>query len=352
MVSTLTVLTIGVVSTLFICLSIYFRRLAPEKNRLKNVLSVVLFFNGLFLLKDILYNLYFIEEGGFLYKSLLTIDNWMVAMDIAYVFELLNPGCLRPKSVLYMISPFIACTLLYMLTNSETVYVWIGNVTLLYNFICFIVVIYGVIRYRKASRNLYSDLQTVDIKWLMLAILCLFLLFFLWQVLYQSFNDKYDIYYYILMVLVFGTICYRTEKLGIPSEKEFHDVVGIAASVPVEDNIRHYTRFASELARLESIGYFYTHPQLTLTELAAELRTNRTTLSQYINNVVDKTYYDFVNDIKLKEAVRLLTDPGLNLTQEDVAERAGFNSMSTFRRAFVKKYEMSPIDYRRSFLKK
>ncbi len=340
---TLTVLVIGILSTMFVVTGGYLRYFT-ETNRLKSVLAMLLIVNGIFVLKDVIY--YFpIEEGGHFYKTLLTVDNWVVPLDVVYILELLRPGGMNYRKAFWNVFPFIVLTVVYALTANTIVYTAISIFTYLYCAVCFVYVIRGARKYWNVSKGLYSDLHSADIRWLLVAIFILFLLFGLWQLLYFSGNDDFDIYYYILMSIVFGIICYKTENLEVPSEEEYQDI----SEMPVETTEagRHDAQFTSELRVLEESGYFFTHPQLSLSELAAELKTNRTTLSQYINHSAGVSYYDFINDIKLKEAVRLLCNSSMNLTLEDIAERSGFNSISTFRRAFVKKYGMSPLEYRR-----
>ncbi len=341
--SILTVLVIGIISTAFVSASIYLRYLT-QTNRLKTVLSIIMLVNGLFLLKDVIYYLP-IQEGGHFYKFLLTTDNWAVSFDIVYFLELLRPGSLNYKKALLCVSPFVLLSVVFAITADDTIYWIISAFTYLYCLVCFIYVVYGVKKYWNVSKNLYSDLQRADIRWLSASIVILFLLFLLWQLLYFSGNDDYDIYYYVLMSLAFGAICRKTDTLEIPSEEEYKDLSLDFSLLP--DAGKHDVRFAKELKSLEERGFFFNHPQLSLSELASELKTNRTTLSQYINRTAEVSYYDFINDIRLKEAVRLLEDRNTSLTQDDIAERAGFNSISTFRRAFVKKYKMSPQEYRK-----
>lgn len=76
------------------------------------------------------------------------------------------------------------------------------------------------------------------------------------------------------------------------------------------------------------------------------LGTNRTYLSQYINQCCDTTFYDFVNDYRIHHAKLLLhsTDD----TLDTIATKSGFNSLSTFRRAFQQREGKSPIEFRAS----
>ena len=57
-------------------------------------------------------------------------------------------------------------------------------------------------------------------------------------------------------------------------------------------------------------------------------------------------FYDFINGYRLAYAEELLRSAECNLSQEDIAQQVGFNSISTFRRAFQKKYGMTPKKYR------
>ena len=112
------------------------------------------------------------------------------------------------------------------------------------------------------------------------------------------------------------------------------------------------SHFSEKLARLAADGYFVRTPHLTLAELAADLGTNRTTLSSYINNGLGTTFYDYVNSNRLEYTEKLLSDPGTKYSAEQLAELSGFNSLSTFRRAFSKKYGISPQQYRERVLER
>ena len=129
----------------------------------------------------------------------------------------------------------------------------------------------------------------------------------------------------------------------VPDKWEFKSL-SEARGYPHDIN-RTAFHFAGKLEELEKSGYFCKHPQLTLSDLAFELSTNRTTLSQYLNSVKGVSFYDYINDSRLASVESLVMDD--SLTYDEIAFRAGFNSTSTFRRAFSKKYGLSPVEYRR-----
>lgn len=115
---------------------------------------------------------------------------------------------------------------------------------------------------------------------------------------------------------------------------------------PEELKLQHEAAFAERMYLLFEKEHVYLNPRLRLSELATLLGTNRTYLSQYFNQNCESTFYDFVNDYRIHHAKLLLhsTDD----TLETIAMNSGFNSLSTFRRAFVQREGMSPIEFRAS----
>ncbi|MCI6341341.1 MAG: helix-turn-helix domain-containing protein [Prevotella sp.] len=115
---------------------------------------------------------------------------------------------------------------------------------------------------------------------------------------------------------------------------------------PEELNLQQEAAFAERMYLLFEKEHVYLNPRLRLSELAMLLGTNRTYLSQYFNQNCESTFYDFVNDYRIHHAKLLLhsTDD----TLETIAMNSGFNSLSTFRRAFVQREGMSPIEFRAS----
>ena len=103
--------------------------------------------------------------------------------------------------------------------------------------------------------------------------------------------------------------------------------------------------FAARLEECMSQEEAFLNRKLTLSELALRVGTNRTYLSNYINQTLHQTFFDYINSLRLKYATELLTTT--NLTLEVIAERSGFNSLSTFRRCFLQNYSTSPSVYRK-----
>lgn len=81
----------------------------------------------------------------------------------------------------------------------------------------------------------------------------------------------------------------------------------------------------------------YLAPELTLAELAEQLRTNASWLSRVINAGCGQNFNDFVNEYRVRAAEQKLRDPKYqHYTLLAVALESGFNAKSTFNRVFKK----------------
>ena len=105
---------------------------------------------------------------------------------------------------------------------------------------------------------------------------------------------------------------------------------------------------ATSLQRCMERDKVYLNPRLSLTDLASAVGTNKTYISIHINRQ-GKTFYDFINDYRITEACRIIdsTPVGERISMTDVAQRSGFNSISSFNRYFSKIKGITPATYAR-----
>lgn len=92
---------------------------------------------------------------------------------------------------------------------------------------------------------------------------------------------------------------------------------------------------------------FYLKSTVNMDKVAIKLATNRTYLPRMINQRKGCSFTDYVNELRLGKAYELFTTPGYMLSHgiSDLAAESGFASVATFRRAFVKKYDETPLFY-------
>lgn len=91
---------------------------------------------------------------------------------------------------------------------------------------------------------------------------------------------------------------------------------------------------------------FYTEPELTLAALAEKLNIHPNYLSQVINEKEGKSFYDYINTLRVEEFIRLILIPeNSKFTMMSLAADCGFNSKSSFNKNFKKVTGQSPSEY-------
>lgn len=90
----------------------------------------------------------------------------------------------------------------------------------------------------------------------------------------------------------------------------------------------------------------YIHPDVTLQGLARELNTNSKYLSRYINIEYKQNFRSWINSLRIGESMRLI-ESGDYLLLDEISEKTGISSRSTFYRQFVTITGMTPAEYRR-----
>ncbi|MCP5092302.1 MAG: helix-turn-helix domain-containing protein [Gammaproteobacteria bacterium] len=93
----------------------------------------------------------------------------------------------------------------------------------------------------------------------------------------------------------------------------------------------------------------YLRPNLTLPVLAEEVGCSVNHLSQVINAGFEMSFFDYVNNYRVRHAKDLLLQiDGRNGAILNIAFTVGFNSNSAFYAAFKKHVGMAPATFRRS----
>lgn len=92
----------------------------------------------------------------------------------------------------------------------------------------------------------------------------------------------------------------------------------------------------------------YLKPDLTLDELSSTIGSNKTYVYRYLKQEKHASFSDYINQLRIeKKALPLLKEnPGNSaLTIQDIAFLSGFQSISTFRRAFLKHTGMTASSF-------
>ena len=94
----------------------------------------------------------------------------------------------------------------------------------------------------------------------------------------------------------------------------------------------------------------FLNPNFNLEEAAKELNITKHLLSQYVNEVLGKSFSNLIKEYRIEKAKKLL-ETEKNLTLESLGYDSGFNSKSTFFTAFKKTTGLTPAEYQKSYSK-
>jgi len=93
----------------------------------------------------------------------------------------------------------------------------------------------------------------------------------------------------------------------------------------------------------------FTEPDLSLSMLSDKIQVHPNYLSQVINEKEGKTFFEYINELRVAEFQRLIAIPSnQQYTIISLAYDCGFNSKSSFNRNFRKVVGVSPSSYLRS----
>ena len=117
--------------------------------------------------------------------------------------------------------------------------------------------------------------------------------------------------------------------------------------------LRHYTLTddpVQDSAVQQIVRYCSSHYKepLTVSAVAKALYRSQSYISHTFSERLKISFSDYVNSLRLDDAIRLLKLGGLSI--EQVAELSGFPTTRTFHRAFRNKYGISPREYKKSGL--
>ncbi len=233
--------------------------------------------------------------------------------------------------------------------------------------------------YKKITYQVVSFAETILFGWIQrfliafLIILLLRVVFFILNPEWGAFGSKF--WYYLCFSILFYYISisgysnslraiiafqpsslfgydstYRWEETG-ESEKSETAVEELAEKEPVEiADIENWKRKVEQKIKIEKA---YENPELTLSNLSESMEINPKKLSQIINQGFKMNFNDFVNFYRTEAVIEKFQSGEHDLQNLlKIAFDCGFNSKSTFNRAFKKQTLLTPKDYLKKYHRK
>ena len=235
---------------------------------------------------------------------------------------------------------YAAAFIAYCITDAARIYNYVLVFTVLY---AAFIIAYGfraTQRYNRTLKDNFSD-DALSLYWLKY-ILCVYAaIICLWTWASLSGTPYAVAIYNLGMIVLLGLLCYFSYRQDDMLE-------ALEALSPDENGKTPVPRsydFEERLKKLFCEDEIFLDPKLTISDLAKALGTNRTYASNFLNSQMHTSFYEYVNGWRVEKAKSLLTTTELPL--ETVAEKSGFNSISSFRRYFTTACGIAPSAYRK-----
>lgn len=344
-------------------------------NRARLILAWSMIMWALMAVIRISVNSYVDEAKEAFHPDILIASCLVTACLACYVIEKLRPGFLTLRRFSVFLSPVVIggfSYLAYRLSGGEIhVFYSIKDVFTHFNLDVFlrllvlaltlfymILPIYLVVKYADEytaylSENV-SDPESYDLRWLKRTMIILSILYFLYVVLLLT--DRTILYVVIkaVMLVVWFYFFYKALFLkNIRLEHSFKNGWDLPSNDDEEEDDDDeeqrgalFKRYAEEVNAWFEREKPYLNDDLLLTDLQRVFPISRSYLSQLFNKELGMSFSDYVNQFRVEESKRLMDAEPLASIQE-IAERSGFHSMSTFRRAFIKQTGIVPSEYKR-----
>jgi len=224
-----------------------------------------------------------------------------------------------------------------------------------------------MIRHARDINNQFSFTDHIKLNWLRNLLICLCLLYLVY-IFGMLFSDSFGIdeevenALYLMIVVVIYTMGYMGLfqpaifiRLDNPQNQEGNVKENTTPYLAKEKYSKSALNTEMGDALLNELETYmdkekpYQDCTLTLPQLAKQLGLPQHYLSQVINERLNKFFFDFINNYRVEEAKRYLTDSSMDKENIlNIAICAGFNSKSVFYKAFKKYTNMTPGQYKKS----
>lgn len=301
-------------------------------------------------LKDLFSYTFLQDEMGHLWHVVTALDVVIIPFYSFVLMELVKPGWLSWRKGVFLEIPFVILPLLYLMTEQLFWFYVIAGCSVLYGVVTFVLTFFFISQYHRALRERFSYEENINLHWLRAILVSFFFILAVWACSSMMFDVDFDNLYLGLSLIMWMFISYFVYKHeSVIDELENMDLEHDMAEdmdSSLDNKDYHLQAHLSEMVKdLFENQKLYLNPKLKLFDVATMVGTNRTYLSRFFNQENGKTFYDYVNNYRVKHAEALLESTDKPLVV--IAEESGFNSQSTFRRVFIGVHDCSPSEYRR-----
>jgi len=125
------------------------------------------------------------------------------------------------------------------------------------------------------------------------------------------------------------------------------DSIPNTSASKAEDNLNPVIQ---QLKQLMESDKLYLEPELNIGNVANQLKIHSHQLSKLINSKLEKNFFEFVNEYRVREFKKLVSNPkNKHISILGLAMDAGFNSKATFNRIFKNTTGFTPSEFRENY---
>lgn len=332
--------TYGLCTMFYVMMAWFFWRRGTDM--LSRLVMVLMLIVSVSLVKDLF----------FLNKEISGKDwDWilMTSMDMVaepfYAFiliELCRPGHLTYKAMALHEAPFILLPVLLWITRIEIFYDILVCWSAVYGLYYAMWTMMTIPKYHKMLRERFSYDENINLNWLHTILGSFFIILTLWVI------DSLMINFYLEYVYMIGTMIIWMFILSFIYRHESVISELAVAEVPSDEPAAEVTAETDEIGiRIEQLMLVeraYLVPTLKISDVARQIGSNRTYVSNWFNRNRQSTFFSYVNQLRIKHACELLNTTDIPL--EAIAQESGFNSKSSFYRIFKNLKGCTPNEYR------
>lgn len=268
-----------------------------------------------------------------------SIDILFIPLVVIFFSGLISPRYVNTKNTLLIYIPFIILVITSIITLNDIAFMALVCYTIVFVFFSLIFLFWGISKHNNYIKHHFSNIESTTLTWLRKGLIILLAFLCLWSYANCYVSRFNETIYYLSMIILWGLLY----KYAI--NYHFIEKIDDSSLYHVEKKLSVQSDFEKRLNTYVKDKKPYQNPYITLVEFAAEVGTNRTYMSNYLNKVIGVTFYDYINSFRVETACQLLIETDITLDQ--IADQSGFNSLPTFRRSFVKLKRCTPNQYRK-----
>ncbi|MCP9770612.1 AraC family transcriptional regulator [Lacihabitans sp. LS3-19] len=236
-------------------------------------------------------------------------------------------------------------------------------------------------KYKTLTYNVVSFADSVMFKWAkrfliaFLMLIAIRILFFIVNPEWDEFGKKF--WYYVCFSILFyymsisgytnsilSATSFRVSPLNFDADFKFEAYGPGETELPIsiQDNdnfeedkneIPDFDLWKEKIETLMLVDKMYENPELVISDLSNKLSTHSKKISKVINQGFNMNFNDFVNHYRIKALIQKIEEGEHNIqTLLSLAFECGFNSKSTFNRAFKRATSLNPKEYIEKYLPK